>query len=64
MKGREPMNKVWMKSPAAKAPILVHSDNMAGDHSIPRNFRGNALIEHGNPELSRSGASPISYQLS
>ena len=64
MKGREPMNKVWMKSRSAKSPVIVHSDNMAGEHSIPRNFRGNALIEQAIPELSRSGGSPISYQLS
>jgi hypothetical protein len=55
------MNKVWMESADRAQANLFHSPNMPATDSVPRKYRANALIEQPNPELSRSGASPISY---
>jgi hypothetical protein len=58
------MNKVWMESVGRAATDLFHTPDMPATHSIPRKLCANALIEQPIPELSRSGGSPISYQLS
>jgi hypothetical protein len=55
------MKNVWTESPAPVRSVLVHNPDRPATLSIPRNFRGNTLIEQAIPELSRSGGSPISY---
>ena len=64
MRTGKPMNKVWTKSAPRADANLFHTPDTPATHSIPRKHRANALIEQPIPELSRSGVSPISYQLS
>jgi hypothetical protein len=63
MKAEERMNNVWTESADRVRPLLVHSADTAATLFIPRNLRCNTMIPQTNPELSRSGASPVSYQL-
>jgi len=64
MIGAQHMNKVWAESAIGHKPLSVHSEDRAAMDFIPRKTCGNSLIVQVNPELSRSGASAISYQLS
>ena len=61
MIGAQHMNKVWAESGSARQALSVHSEDRAAMDFIPRKKCGNSLIVQANPELSRSGASPISY---
>jgi len=61
MRTEQRMKNVWTEFPALVRPALVHSPDRPATFSIPRNSRRNTLIEQANPELSRSGGSPISY---
>ena len=63
MNAEESMNNVWTESIDPAHAFLVHRADRPVTVSIPRNFRGNTMIQQINPELSRSGASPVSYQL-
>jgi len=60
MKREQPMKNLWMVSgPGPQGPV-THNAGLRRGAFVPIYFGRKALKQMVNPELSRSGASPIS----
>jgi hypothetical protein len=61
MRTEQHMKKVWTEFPCRVGTGIVHRADRVPTFSIPKISSRNTLIEQANPELSRSGGSPVSY---
>ena len=60
MKHEQAMKNLWMISATAYEGRVTHNARLRNATFVPIYFRLKALKQMVNPELSRSGASPIS----
>jgi len=60
MKRPEPMKNLWIVSLPASSRRVTHTARLPNREFVPIYSRLNPLMRQANPELSRSGASPVS----